>query len=118
MPSWNMISADDHVDLWYLPGDLWEKRVPQRYLDRVPHLIDTDDSWHWEVDGKLFGRSLTKNDINSATFGHWTTPVTQETGHWRPTTPELRLADMDRDRVEAQVLYGGLNAGFSWGIRI
>ena len=28
MPSWKMFSADDHVDLQYLPGDMWVKEGP------------------------------------------------------------------------------------------
>ena len=56
MPSWKLFSADDHVDLQYLPGDMWVKRVPQKYRDRVPRLIERKDGWHFEADGKLFGR--------------------------------------------------------------
>jgi Amidohydrolase len=112
MPSWKLFSADDHVDLQYLPGDMWVKRVPQKYRDRVPRLIETTDGWHFEADGKLFGRHYKYDDFTSAKFGKSTSPVIQEPGRWRPTTPELRLEDMDRDGVECQVMYGGLIAGF------
>jgi hypothetical protein len=63
MPSWKLFSADDHVDLQYLPGDMWVKRVPQKYRDRVPRLIETKDGWHFEADGKIFGS--TTNMMNS-----------------------------------------------------
>jgi hypothetical protein len=112
MPSWKLFSADDHVDLQYLPGDMWVKRVPQKYRDRVPRLIETKDGWHFEADGKLFGRHYKYDDFTSAKFGKSNSPVIQEPGRWRPTTPELRLEDMDRDGVECQVMYGGLIAGF------
>ena len=112
MPDWKLFSADDHVDLPYLPGDLWEKRVPAKYRDRAPHLVETEADWHWEVDGALLGSPQRKDALVTTTFGHWSTPVVHERGRWRPTTPELRLADMDRDGVEAQVLYGGLTKGF------
>ena len=112
MPSWRFFSADDHVDLQYLPGDMWVKRVPQKYRDRVPRLIETEEGWHWEADGKLFGPSYKYSDFTRAKFGKSTTPVIQEPGRWRPTTPELRLEDMDQDGVECQVMYGGLIAGF------
>ncbi len=112
MPDWKLFSADDHVDLPYLPGDLWEKRVPAAYRERVPRLVETTSDWHWEMDGRLLGTPQKKDAVITTSFGHWSTPVEHEGGRWRPTTPELRLADMDRDGVETQVLYGGLTRGF------
>ncbi len=112
MPSWKMFSADDHVDLPYLPGDLWETRVPTAFRDRAPRLFETEEGWHWEIDGRALGLPLERDAITTTTFGHWSTPVVHEGGRWRPTTPELRLADMDRDGVEAQVLYGAIKGGF------
>jgi hypothetical protein len=35
---------------------MWVKRVPQKYRDRVPRLIETKDGWHFEADGKIFGK--------------------------------------------------------------
>ena len=112
MPDWKMFSADDHVDLPYLPGDLWIERVPRKFRDRVPRLVETTEGWHWEADGKLFGARYRYDNYTRIRFGKSTTPVTQEPGRWRPTTPELRLEDMDRDGVECQVMYGGLISGF------
>ena len=112
MPDWKMFSADDHVDLPYLPGDLWIERVPRKFRDRVPRLVETAEGWHWEADGKLFGALYRYDNYTSIRFGKSTTPVMQEPGRWRPTTPELRLEDMDRDGVECQVMYGGLISGF------
>ena len=112
MPDWKMFSSDDHVDLPFLPGDLWQKRVPAAYRDRAPRLVETATDLHWEMDGALLGSPQQKNGVVTTTFGHWGTPVEHEVGKWRPTTPELRLADMDRDGVEGQVLYGGLTRGF------
>ena len=112
MPDWKMFSADDHVDLPYLPGDLWVERVPRKFRDRVPRLVENAEEWHWEADGKLFGVRYRYDNYTSIRFGKSTTPVMQEPGRWRPTTPELRLEDMDRDGVECQVMYGGLISGF------
>ena len=30
-----MISADDHIDLGYLPSDLWQARVPAELRERT-----------------------------------------------------------------------------------
>ncbi|MCY4440969.1 MAG: hypothetical protein OXE53_12255, partial [Deltaproteobacteria bacterium] len=63
MPDWKMFSADDHVDLAYLPGDLWQKRVPAAYRDRVPRLVETAEDWHWEMDGRPMGSSQKKDAV-------------------------------------------------------
>ena len=103
-------SADDHVDLRFLPADLWQKRVPAKFRERAPRIVDTPDGQIWVADGQTFATVPMKHHLE--TIGGKFTPVDHESGRWRPTTPELRLADMDRDGVESQVLYGGLILGF------
>jgi hypothetical protein len=36
-----IISADDHIDLPWLPKDLWQKRVPEQWRERSPEVVDT-----------------------------------------------------------------------------
>ena len=97
-----LFSADDHVDMAYLPSDLWTKRVPSNLRERVPRRMDTQEGERWVVNGK---------DIIDRTgprpFGKRGLQVEHPSGQWRPTTPSLRLADMDRDGIESQVLFGG-----------
>lgn len=107
---YELFSADDHVDLRFLPSDLWEKRVPQAFRERAPRVVATPEGQCWVADGQVFSAVPTKFQVS--TIGARFTPVDHEPGRWRPTTPELRLADMDRDRVQSQVLYGGLISGF------
>ena len=38
-----MISADDHIDLGYLPSDLWQARVPADLRERAPKVEDRDE---------------------------------------------------------------------------
>ena len=103
-------SADDHVDLRFLPPDLWEKRVPSRFRERAPRVVDTPQGQYWMANGEQFSSVPTSHQAE--TIGNKFTPVDHVPGRWRPTTPELRLADMDLDGVESQVLYGGLIVGF------
>ena len=44
------ISADDHIDLRWLPKDLWSERLPARLRERGPRVIDNDHGafWSWE----------------------------------------------------------------------
>lgn len=103
-----LISADDHIDLGYLPRDLWTARVPAALRERVPQVIDRgggDD--YWFCDGQAWGdwrggtwferknRQTVALDRGGMGLPHML----------RPTTPDLRLADMDRDGVVASVMF-------------
>ncbi|HTE83339.1 MAG TPA: amidohydrolase family protein, partial [Dehalococcoidia bacterium] len=104
---YNVISADDHIDLRWLPKELWTKRLPARLRDRGPRVEATDGGPYWVCDGKR----LTPWGAYTAAQGSgamWALELAgvMEEGVLRPTTPELRLADMDRDGVDATVMYG------------
>ena len=90
-----IISADDHMDIWTMPPELWEERLPAPLRERGPRVQDTDDGPFWFVDGKKLSPSGRKDAgfIRSNEHG------------FRPGTPELRLEDMERDGVFAQVVY-------------
>lgn len=53
---YRMISADDHLDLQYLPPDLWTARLPKSLRDRAPHVEGRDGSAAWVCDGGTWGR--------------------------------------------------------------
>ncbi|PYN96060.1 MAG: amidohydrolase [Candidatus Rokuibacteriota bacterium] len=102
-----LISADDHLDLQYLPPDLWTTRLPKSLRDRAPHVEDRDGGSVWVCEGGVWGRwagrrrpAGPKSAINAFDRSH------VDESELRPAKAELRLADMDRDGVEAQVMYG------------
>ena len=100
------ISADDHIDLGYLPKDLWLDRVPKALRERAPHVEDRgDDGELWVCDGFSWGDfrgeryfanpKRNKSALDRIGFA--------EPG--RPTTPAKRIEDMDRDGIEASLMY-------------
>jgi uncharacterized protein len=101
-----MISADDHIDLGYLPRDLWIERLPKSLRERAPHVEDKGEKGeYWVCDGETWGeyrgeRWFAKPRRN---------PLALDRGGvgeaHRPTTPEKRLVDMDRDGVEASLMF-------------
>jgi predicted TIM-barrel fold metal-dependent hydrolase len=91
-----IISADDHMDLNVLPPRLFVDRLPARLRDAAPRVVDTPDGPVWHVDGRLLGPSGRKAKGL----------IVHEEHGFRPGQPEHRLADMDRDRVYTQVIYG------------
>jgi len=102
-----MISADEHIDLGYLPRDLWTERLPKSLKDRAPHVEDKgEEGDFWVCEGQLWnfwagGRYHSRTDRLDNALDR----VPGEDYVLRPTTPHLRLADMERDGVEASVLF-------------
>jgi predicted TIM-barrel fold metal-dependent hydrolase len=106
---YRVISADDHIDLPWLPRDLWQKRVPAAWRERAPKVADTADgpSWicgdeRWDSWGGRIGAAGAQGGRRTALERGGVL----EPGVLRPTTTALRLADMDRDGVDATVMYG------------
>jgi predicted TIM-barrel fold metal-dependent hydrolase len=100
-----VISADDHIDLRWLPPDLWKARLPRHLRERGPQVVDTDSGPHWQCDGVLWG-AWAPYGTGQNQWALERVPGIGKEGELRPTTPELRLADMDRDGVYASVMYG------------
>lgn len=102
---YRVISADDHIDLRWLPPDLWTSRLPAHLRERGPRVVQTDSGPHWQCDGVFWGQWAPYGGGQS----QWAlerVPGIGREGELRPTTPELRLEDMDRDGVDASVMYG------------
>lgn len=102
-----MISADDHIDLGYLPSDLFLERLPARFKDRGPRVEERNGKEMWVCDGAVWGdwrrgrwhqlQDRVKIALDRVEFdGNFGS---------RPTTPELRLEDMERDGVKFSVMY-------------
>ena len=104
---YEVISADDHIDLRWMPRDLWETRLPEHLRERGPRVQDTENGASWVCDGNVWGAwgFYTAAQGSGAKWALEVGGVLRE-GELRPTTPELRLADMDRDGVDASVMYG------------
>ncbi|MGH7303679.1 MAG: amidohydrolase family protein [Candidatus Rokuibacteriota bacterium] len=107
--NYRIISADDHIDLQWLPKDLWQKRVPAGWRERAPKVVDTPDGPYWVCGGDRWDPWGGRKGAAGAQGGRRTALEkggVLEPGVLRPTTTALRLADMDRDAVDATVMYG------------
>jgi hypothetical protein len=45
-----LISGDNHIDLTYLPPDLWSSEAPNKWKQLAPRVEEKDDGLHWFVD--------------------------------------------------------------------
>jgi predicted TIM-barrel fold metal-dependent hydrolase len=108
-----MISVDDHIDLPFLPKDLWTERLAKPLAECAPRVVE-DDSGNlvWVCDGQTlsFWAGSTREGAPRPFRGALERGGVAEPGVLRPTIPELRLADMDRDGVETSVMYGPVTA--------
>jgi predicted TIM-barrel fold metal-dependent hydrolase len=104
---YRVISADDHVDLRWMPADLWMQRLPHALRDRGPRVQELEKGPYWVCDGRTWGPwgAYTAAQGSGARWALEAAGAMRE-GELRPTTPDLRLADMDRDGVDATVMYG------------
>jgi predicted TIM-barrel fold metal-dependent hydrolase len=101
-----MISADDHIDLGYLPRDLWTKRLPKSLRDRAPHVEDRGEKGeYWVCDGESWADYRGERWFAKANRTRLALDRGGVGEAHRPTTPEKRLADMDRDGVEASLMF-------------
>src|SRR5438552_318207 len=48
--TWRLYSCDDHLDLWNLPRDLWEGRLPARLRERGPRVVEQGGNAWWTCD--------------------------------------------------------------------
>ncbi len=125
---YNRISADCHLDLPWMPPDLFTSMASREMKDRMPFVADTDEGPKWMAkNGATFGF---KNGVgpSGAKFvpgKHHRVDVMAETGLYadgakgiqRVSDPHLRIKDLDRDGVDAEVIYGILGAAGRLGDR-
>ncbi|MBV8166678.1 MAG: amidohydrolase [Alphaproteobacteria bacterium] len=111
-----LVSGDNHIDLTYCPPDLWSSAAPAKWKLLAPRCEALDDGLHWFVEaqdkGMWNGVGPGFLKYTPGAFGH--IDEMRELGfEWdnrpgatpRPTNPEMRIADLDRDGLDAEIIY-------------
>jgi len=107
-----LISCDDHMDLGQLPADLWRTRLPEKFRNRAPYIDDRDGQAVWICDGKVWGRWNGKANPNpnqrpiKPLYDSFDRAGIYDHSERRPAVAKLRLEDMDRDGVQASIIFG------------
>jgi predicted TIM-barrel fold metal-dependent hydrolase len=120
------ISADCHIDLPFLPPDLFVSNASAGMKERMPHVAEGPDGPYWTCkNGTSFGLAcgVGPGGQKLVPGQNYRVDVMAATGLYedgkkgvrRPTDPELRVKDMDRDGVQAEVIYGILGAATRLG---
>jgi len=110
--AYRIVSADSHT---LEPPDLWQKWLEKRYLDTAPKLVEDKDGGH----GWLYMEATTPEPLGLVTCVGTRPEDLKWTGarYGKPTNPaareidpgcytgEGRLAIIDHDGVDAEILY-------------
>ena len=117
---YNVISADAHIDLRWLPADLFVSNAPAKWKAMVPRLVDMEDGKHWFAEGRDlaqeegFGRTLATTALPKQGIDK-RVDLLHKVGFYDgrdpPSNPQIRLKDQTMDGVDAEVIYGILGMG-------
>jgi predicted TIM-barrel fold metal-dependent hydrolase len=102
MPEHSLYSCDDHLDINAMPPDAWVSHLPEKFKEAGPRVIQKDGRNMWTCAGKLVGVSGRFPDMKTALER---VPGLDPDG-LRAGKPKLRLEDMDRDGLQASIVYG------------
>jgi predicted TIM-barrel fold metal-dependent hydrolase len=104
-----VIDADTHLTEAH---DLWTKRAPARFKDRMPHVERVDGAATWVVDGEVLGRAgaggvIDRDGVKGRSFeGLYEWEIEQ--AHVAAYDPTARVELMDDIGVWAQVVFPGV----------
>jgi predicted TIM-barrel fold metal-dependent hydrolase len=113
-----LISADSHINE---APDLWETRLPARLRARGPRLVRKDDGRDvWETEGLaatplMWATHAAGQQEDGKPYEDHEMTIGREQMMRGSFDPHSRLADMDTDGLEAEVLYPGPLAGLGGG---
>jgi predicted TIM-barrel fold metal-dependent hydrolase len=104
--STRIMSADDHI---IEPPHLWVDRVPQKYRDECPRIVEVDGRQAWLYEGELtyIPMGSCRPLPGHAEAGYPPAPGTARFDEIRPGCydPVERLVDMDTDGVWGQLCF-------------
>jgi len=106
--SYQSISADNHLDLLWMPRDTWQKGLPAKLREAGPKVVETERGSVWEYEGELHGAAA--DGSSNATLLKILTDRGFEApeGSLPPSDPKLLLEYMDQQGMYAAVTFGGL----------
>jgi predicted TIM-barrel fold metal-dependent hydrolase len=108
---YHVISADSHLEIGV---DRWAHRVPKEHRDRAPRLVRLASGGDaWLIEGqplKIVGLEL----CGGKSFEEFEPTGVSYDGCPGAGSPEQRLAEQDRDGVDAEVLFPGIGGANFW----
>ncbi len=111
----NVMSADSHMDLIYLPPDTFRARMSGKFHERAPHVVERDGKKVWVSGDDVLGPyGVYGPGVTGGKRGRILAEAGFASGRQtRPSDPAQRREDQERDGVEAEIIYGiiGISRG-------
>ena len=101
LPNYKIYSCDDHLDIYFLPVDLFSSRFPKSQQADIPHVEQRGEHKFWVCGDRILGPSGSFAGVPSALDR-----VDVENRDFRPSNPKQRIEDMDLDGIHASIVYG------------
>lgn len=98
------VSADNHSDSFWLPKNLFVERLPAKFRDRAPKVVETEHGSNWFWEGKPRDDSA-DGTRNAAFLKRFYPKVDLPPGTLPPFTPKILLEHMDLGKVYAAIFY-------------
>jgi hypothetical protein len=100
------MSADSHMDLIYVPPDIFGARMPERWGERTPHVVERDGRRVWVSGEDVLGPyGVYGPDVTGGRRGRILAEAGFASGReTRPSDLLRRQEDQARDGVEAEVM--------------
>ena len=111
----NVMSADSHMDLIYLPPDTFRSRMSGKFHERAPHVVERDGKKVWVSGDDVLGPyGVYGPGVTGGKRGRILAEAGFASGRQtRPSDLAQRREDQERDGVEAEIIYGiiGISRG-------
>jgi predicted TIM-barrel fold metal-dependent hydrolase len=111
----DVMSADSHMDLIYLPPDTFRSRMPGKFHERAPHVVERDGKKVWVSGDDVLGPyGVYGPGVTGGKRGRILAEAGFASGRQtRPSDLAQRREDQERDGVQAEIIYGiiGISRG-------
>jgi predicted TIM-barrel fold metal-dependent hydrolase len=109
-PGGRLISADSHLDLPWIPPDLWQRELPAPLRERGPKVVDVGEgpAWFWEDTTRAPSATGSNNALFlTEFFGKF--GIECPPASLPPSDPDLILAHLDLGGVAHQIVFPPVN---------
>ncbi len=103
------ISADNHLDLLWMPRDTWQRGLPAKLRNVGPKVVETDHGSFWEFEGGLHSPAADGTDNSRLLDILRGQGFDVPDGSLPPSDPKLLLTLMDQQGMYAAITFGGLS---------